>query len=231
MFEKIVKNVEELNAVALHLRSEGNMEELKELAKNWLISPEDTKNFISGKRYRLAEIKIKDRKYSTPEEKLRVEMFALKDQYFADIIAAYVIKKCREEDFGKYVLIKHKSLQKCLDYVMEKAYQIALEEAKKKGHANIQQNAGLALKETEVFPWAEEYYIRDDTAEETKKAAETKIDIQKKWEKEEQYNKISVKKPGNKESADAKADDGKSKEKTTGQQTEKKTIRWTNKYV
>lgn len=195
MFEKIVKNVEELNAVALHLRLEGNMEELRQLAKKWQISKRDAEDFIAGKRYRLAEIKIEDRDYSTPEEKLRMEMLALKDQYFADIIAGYVIKRCRESGFGKNILFKHKSLQKCLDYVVEKAYQTALEQAKKNGQEGISQNTGLAIEQTQVFQWAEEYYTRDDQAEEAKKEAERKKKIQEEWEKEGQQKKTSIKRP------------------------------------
>ena len=159
MFEKIVRNIDELNAVALHLSTTENFDALKSLAKEWQISKQDTEAFISGKRYRLADVTIEDRDYSRPEEKLRIEMFALKDKYFADIIGRYVIKKCIDDAFGKNVLLKHKSLQKCLDHIMEKAFHIAEEQAKQNGQEHIQQNAALALPETQVFHWAEEYFL------------------------------------------------------------------------
>ena len=222
MFERIIKNDEELNAVALHLRTEGSLEELKELAKRWRIPKKDTEDFISGKRYRLVEIKIEDQEYTTPEEKLRVEMIALSDQYFADIIAGYMIKKCREEKIEKYILAKHKSLQKCLDYVMEKAYKIAEEQAKKKGQERIQQNVGLAFRETQVFEWAEEYYTRDDMTEEAKREEEAKNKIQKEWEKEEQRNKVKVKKTSNKKAAAGKKTEAKEKDENDSKQKQER---------
>lgn len=204
MFEKVVRNIEELNAAALHLRTEGNLDELKSLAKKWMISRQDTEDFISGKRYRLAEIKIEDREYSRAEEKLRIEMLALKDKYFADIIAGYLIKKCDADDFGKCVLLKHKSLQKCLDFIMEKAFHMAEEQAKQKGQEHIQQNVGMAFAETQVFQWAEEYYTQDDAEEDAKKTEEANKKIREEWERAERSKQCVNKKSGKKKAASEK---------------------------
>lgn len=217
MFEKVVKNTEELNAVALHLRTEGEMDELKKLAKKWLIPHQDTEDFITGKRYRLAEIKIEDREYSRPQEKLRVEMLALKDKYFADIIAMHVMRKCDEDDFGKSVLLKHKSLQKCMDFIMGKAFEMAEEQAKQKGLERVPQNTGMAVTETQVFQWVEEYYIRDDAEEEAKKTAEVNQKIKEGWERAE-----GIKRSGTKKSSGKKTSSGKTKKTAKGGETEVK---------
>lgn len=61
-------------------------------------------------------------------------MFALKDAGFADIIGQYLVNLAKTDSaLDAQVLKKHKMLQRCLDYVTQKAYNIALEEAKKKG--------------------------------------------------------------------------------------------------
>lgn len=204
MFEKIVRNIDELNAVALHLRTTENFDALKSLAKEWQISKQDTEAFISGKRYRLADVTIEDRDYSRPEEKLRIEMFALKDKYFADIIGRYVIKKCIDDAFGKNVLLKHKSLQKCLDHIMEMAFHIAEEQAKQNGQEHIQQNAALALPETQVFHWAEEYYLLDDIDVEQKKEEEKNKKIQDEWARAERSKVTNIRKTGDKKTTSKK---------------------------
>ena len=61
-------------------------------------------------------------------------MFALKDAGFADIIGQYLVNLAKTDSaLDAQVLKKHKMLQRCLDYVTQKAYNIALEGAKKKG--------------------------------------------------------------------------------------------------
>lgn len=204
MFEKIVRNIDELNAVALHLRTTENFDALKSLAKEWKISKQDTEAFICGKKYRLAEVAIEDRDYSRPEEKLRIEMFALKDKYFADIIGRYIIKKCIDDDFGKNVLLKHKSLQKCLDHIMEKAFHIAEDQAKQNGQEHIQQNAALAFPETQVFHWAEEYYLLDDLDSEQKKEEEKNKKIQEEWANAERLKVTGTSKSGSKKTTSKK---------------------------
>lgn len=184
MLDKIVKNVSELNAAAMHLRQSGGMEELRKLAKNWGIPYAQTEAYIQGKRYRLTEVPVADKAFKTPFEKLREEMIALDDKYFASIIAWYMIRKCEEdESLGEQVLKKHKSLQRCLDFVTGKAFAIATEQAKQKGLDHVTANTGLALTQNDVFPWVEEYYRNDDEAEVKKTETEEKEKILKEWEK------------------------------------------------
>ena len=96
-------------------------------------SKKQTEEFIQGRRYRLVDIPIEERKFSNASEKLRAEMFALKDAGFADIIGQYLVNLAKTDSaLDAQVLKKHKMLQRCLDYVTQKAYNIALEGAKKR---------------------------------------------------------------------------------------------------
>lgn len=187
MLEKIVKSVEELNAVAMHLLQVKDLDALRVLAKTWSIPYQQTEDYIQGKRYRLAQIPVADKAYKTASEKLREEMLILNDKYFADIVAWHLISKCEEDDiFSGQVLKKHKSLQRCLDYVSGRAFEVAQEQARQKGFDRVPQNTGLALTEKEVFPWAEEYYKKQDEDETAKKEAEEKQKIISDWDKKEQ---------------------------------------------
>lgn len=191
MLEKIVKNVEELNAAAMHLLLVKDLESLKKLAKEWSIPYQQTEDYIHGKRYRLAQIPVKDKDYRTAAEKLRDEMILLNDKVFADVIAWYILQKAADdEELSVQILKKHKSLQRCLDHVTGKAYEMAQEQRKQKGLDKIPQNMGIALTEKEVFPWAEEYYRKQDEEEIEKQEAERKTKIRTEWERLE--NKTTV---------------------------------------
>ena len=48
MFEKMIHNTEELNAMAVHLRLSQNFSELKSLAAKWLVPEDHIQDFISG---------------------------------------------------------------------------------------------------------------------------------------------------------------------------------------
>ena len=195
MFEKMVKSTEELNAVAAHLRGIQNFDELRRLARERLVPKEDVEDFIAGKRYQLAEIKTEEKEYRTAEEKLREEMWLLKDREFADILSQHLIRKCGEESFSAQVLQRHKTLLKCLDHVMEKAYHIAEEKYKGKSGQPGQrdQNVALALSEIQVYAWAEEYYALDDAAEEKKKEEEDRKKQREEREKEEKRKAATAK--------------------------------------
>lgn len=125
---KLFTAYDELNAAAMHLRQNGDMDELRKLAKAWSVPYAQAEDYIRGKRYRLAEVPVADKDFKTPFEKLREEMLVLDDKYFASVIAWYMVRKCEEEEsLGERVLKKHKSLQRCLDFVTDKAFAIATE--------------------------------------------------------------------------------------------------------
>ena len=173
MLNEIIKTAEELNTAALYYRQSGNMDGVRELAKAHAVSKKQTEEFIQGSRYRLVDIPIEERKFANASEKLRAEVFALKDAGFADIIGQYLVNLAKTDSaLDAQVLKKHKMLQRCLDYVTQKAYNIALEEAKKKGENGIRANTGLALSDDQVFPWVLEYYAKDDEKEIAEKEQE-----------------------------------------------------------
>lgn len=189
MFERLVKNTEGLNSVAGHLRRTQELGELKRLAEEWLVPTEDVEDFIAGRRFRLAEIKIEEQEFATAEDKLRTEMWYLKDKDFTDILAQHLIGKCEDALFSSQVLQPHKSLQKCMDYVMEQAFHMAEEKCKAQGGGDAQngrrQNVGMALAHQKVFGWAEAYYALDDAADEAKKKEKRKKELQEERKKEE----------------------------------------------
>ena len=191
MLNEIIKTAEELNTAALHYRQSGNMDGVRELAKAHAVSKKQTEEFIQGSRYRLVDIPIEERKFANASEKLRAEMFALKDAGFADIIGQYLVNLAKTDSaLDAQVLKKHKMLQRCLDYVTQKAYNIALEGAKKKGENGIRANTGL------------EYYAKDDEREIAEKEQEEKKKIQKEWDSVNKRTKTIPKNQGTKKDSE-----------------------------
>lgn len=214
MLDKIVKSVNELNATAEHLRQSDGIEELKKLAKAWNVPYAQTEDYIKGKRYRLMEVPVSDREFRTYSEKLREEMLALDDKYLASVIAWHIMRKCEEDgELGEMVLKKHKSLQRCMDFITGKAFEVATEQAKQKGLEGVQRNTGLALTQNEVFPWAEDYYRSDDEEAVKKKETEDKEEIQKEWARREGGAGAKVAASGQKK-ASPKAKNGTKKKET-----------------
>ena len=202
MFEKMIHNTEELNAMAVHLRLSQNFSELKSLAAKWLVPEDHIQDFISGKRAQLAEIPLEEKEYSSAVEKLREEMWLLKDQMFTDIVSRYLIQKAEENPaFSMQVLQKHKTIQKCMNYIMEQAYSIAQKEHEKivNGKQPVtgrQQNVALGISEIQVYQWAEDYYALDDAkqeAEKKEKEQKKRISKQKKSVQQNGKKKTSVK--------------------------------------
>ena len=193
MLNEIIKTAEELNTAAFHYRQSGNMDGVRELAKAHAVSKKQTEEFIQGSRYRLVDIPIEERKFANASEKLRAEMFALK----------YLVNLAKTDSaLDAQVLKKHKMLQRCLDYVTQKAYNIALEGAKKKGENGIRANTGLALSGDQVFPWVLEYYAKDDEKEIAEKEQEEKKKIQKKWDSVNKRTKTIPKNQGTKKDSE-----------------------------
>lgn len=188
MFETMIHSTEELNAMAVHLRLSQNFSELKLLAAEWLVPEEHVQDFIAGKRAQLAEIPFEEKEYDSAVEKLRAEMWLLKDQMFTDIVSEHLIRKAEENPaFGMQVLQKHKTIQKCMNYIMEQAYEIAQKEHEKRTSGKPpatgrDQNVALGISELQVYQWAEDYYELDDAkkeAEEREKEQKKRVSKQK----------------------------------------------------
>lgn len=93
--------------------------------------------------------------------KLKNELEKASDNAFADPILGYLIKRC-EEDAGlcEDVCQEHKTWEKCFKFIYECARKMA------KGKTSC------AVRDDVVYEWAEDYYHKDDKAEEEKKAKE-----------------------------------------------------------
>lgn len=104
------------------------------------------------------------------KEKLEKEMKADKDKTFAEPVIGYLLKRC-EDDLGlaQDVVQEHKTWKKCLDYIYG--------QARRQAGGNC-----AAVRDDVVYKWAEDYYHKDDKAEETEKArkeAEAKAERKK----------------------------------------------------
>lgn len=93
-------------------------------------------------------------------EKLEKELKAVKDKNFAEPVIGYLLKRCEEDEgLAQDVVQEHKTWKKCFDYIYS--------------HARKQSKGNYAVvRDDVVYEWAEDYYHKDDKAEEEKKAKE-----------------------------------------------------------
>lgn len=93
--------------------------------------------------------------------KLQEELKKAKDKTFANPVIEHLIERCKEsESLASDVCQDHKSWEKCFDYIYKQA------RAQAKGERSA------AVRDDVVYEWAEDYYHKDDKAEEEKKAKE-----------------------------------------------------------
>ena len=184
MIEQFVNNTAELNLLAQNLRDHGEIERLKGLADQWLIPEEDLKDFINGTRVRLAEIPLEEKDFSSATEKLTEEQYQLAGNTALIIIGRYLMTHLEEKGLEEKILQSHKSLEKCLNYILKQAYEEEkdsikkeMQAANKSRHDQELQGTVRVYEEEKVFRWAEEYYLLDDKEAEQKRKEE--------WEKAE----------------------------------------------
>lgn len=184
MIEQFVNNTAELNLLAQNLRDHGEIERLKELADQWLIPEEDLKDFINGTRVRLAEIPLEEKDFSSATEKLTEEQYQLAGNTALIVIGRYLMMHLEEKGLEEKILQSHKSLEKCLNYILKQAYEEEkdsikkeMQAANKSRHDQELQGTVRVYEEEKVFRWAEEYYLLDDKEAEQKRKEE--------WEKAE----------------------------------------------
>jgi len=108
----------------------------------------------------------------TAISKLKEEMEKAKDNAFAEPIIEFLIKRCNEDNgLCEDVCQEHKTWEKCFKYIYEEAKKMA------KGKQSC------AVRDDVVFEWAEDYYHKDDKAEEEEKAKKEAERKQKEAEK------------------------------------------------
>ncbi|XBX07653.1 Cas9 inhibitor AcrIIA9 family protein [Enterocloster clostridioformis] len=168
MVEKIydkVGSVQEINGIAADLRRIGLIEEIKILAEKNNIPTDDVKDYLKGKRYFLVD-GGNAKTYETVRSKLLDEMGILNDPQFGDVVGQYLLQNCEDSGFSGRVLLNHKTLQRCIEYLMNKAQEMVTDEEGKRPQKNC-----VAVGEDMVYQWASEYYELDD-AEEVSKAVQ-----------------------------------------------------------
>ena len=168
IFDKM-ENIHEVNRMATELRRLGMREKLKELADKNRVMDEDFEAFFLGKRYFLVDAGETQKTYDTARAKLMDEMLILNDPLFGNVIGGYLLQCCSEPGFQESVLQEHKTLQRCIEYVMEQAYGLLDENQKK-----ARKNTAVAVVSDQVFEWVKSYYTLDD-----------KADLEEKWKKAE----------------------------------------------
>lgn len=113
------------------------------------------------------------------KQKLEKELEKSKDKAFAGPVIGYLLGRCAEDEgIAQDVIQRHKAWEKCFDYIYTQARKQA-----KGGCAAVRDNV--------VYEWAEDYYHKDDKAEEEKKAREA---AERKKREEERKKKAAEQK-------------------------------------
>lgn len=172
MLEKMIGDTRDLNMVADRLRARGEIQRLRELGKEWLIPEKEIQDFLEGKRIRLAEIPLEEKNFHSPSDKINEEMYQFEGPGIAVALGQYLLEHCNNGTLATQILLPHKSLEKGINFVMEKVY----EESKDylQGAKNGQKGVGVAVSSEKVYHWLEEYYALDDAEKERKKKEEEK---------------------------------------------------------
>lgn len=120
------------------------------------------------------------------KEKLEKELEGDKDKNFAEPVIGYLIDRCAEDEgLSQDVIQEHKTWKKCIAYIYEKARKQAV-------------GNRAAIRDSVVYEWAEDYYHKDDKAEEAEKA-------RKETEKKEKRKKENAEKAAKAKKKPAKA--------------------------
>lgn len=213
MFDKM-ESIQHMNETAAMLKQLGMNEKLKKLAEENQISDSDLEAYLKGKRYCLVDGGSTKKSYISARSKILDEMLYLKDPTFADVVGNHLLKQCNNPELEQHILRKHKTLQRCINYLMEKAWEIVDEEAKKQ-----RTQVGFAVESDTVFGWVKDYYELDDAAQ----VAEKEKEVEEKFIKQISAAK-EVKKPVSKKSTAKKPGQNQTKKNYTDVKNEKTTI-------
>ncbi len=97
------------------------------------------------------------------KEKLEQEKAQAKNKNFADPVIGYLLKRCEEDQgMAEDVIQKNKTWEKCLQYIIAQARKVPRE------------GAGVAVEDSVVYEWAEDYYHKEDNPEKSQPEKETK---------------------------------------------------------
>ena len=119
------------------------------------------------------------------KEKLEKELQSASEKGFADPVIKHLLERIEQSDsLAADVCQEHKTWNKCYKYIRDQAW-------------NLTKGGDCAVREDVVYEWAEDYYHKDDKAEEAKKAEEQrkKQEKAKTPEKKKASEKTATKKP------------------------------------
>ncbi len=219
--ENIDLGQEEENSEAGEAQEEKQSEDEKETAPddgadNDVISSNQDKELPAPAAAEIADSKKEDGRPAklVAKEKLQNELKGAKDKNFAEPIIGYLLKRCEEDEgVAEDVAQEHKTWDKCIDYIYK--------QARKQATGNH-----AAVRDDVVYEWAEDYYHKDDKAEEAEKAkkeAEAKVKSEKAAEKKKTVAKSKSTKTAVKPSTDRnKAKDPVKEERSKEQPKPKK---------
>lgn len=115
--------------------------------------------------------------------KLQEELKKAKEKDFAKPVIEHLIERCKDsESLASDVCQDHKTWEKCFRYIYEQA------------RKQIKGSGGAVLDDV-VYEWAEDYYHKDDKAEEEKKAKEAAEKKKKQEEKKAKEAEYKAKEP------------------------------------
>ncbi len=177
MIEKIydnIKSVKEINQLAADLRQTRQKEMLLVLAGKYNLPCKTVEDFMTGKRRFLVDGGDMASSYSTVKSKLVDEMMDLGYEPFAKPIGDYLLRQDISEKLEKQILLPYKTLQRCIEYLMDKAYSMIDESLKTPGRM-----LSYAATDETVYEWVWEYYQTDDAG----KVAEKEADADSKFQK------------------------------------------------
>lgn len=146
-----------------------------------------TKQYSDIEQERINNIKEQAKK------KLDEELKNADDKTFANLVIKQLLKRCVEDSgLAEDVIQEHKTWSKCVEYIYDKA--------QKQMH-----EMQAVVRDIVVYEWAEDYYHKDDKAEEEAKAKEEAERIKRQKEagqkkKKEVANKKTVIKDSNENS-------------------------------
>ena len=204
MVEKIIgkmESVQAINQLAVKLKMLGLRQDLETLAEKNKINKSDLEAFLSGKHYFQVDGGNTVKEYTSARAKLLDEMLYLKDANFADIIGNYLLKQCGDPGVECLILQNHKTLQRCVDYLMEKAWELVDEESK-----NQRINVAFAVPDDTVFSWVHDYYALDDKEQMEKREKEAETEFLAKISQPNEGKKPVSKKKGSGRAKKAKAE-------------------------
>lgn len=208
--------VADLNETAINLRKNGEIEEVKTLAKENHISEEQTDEFIKGNRLFLAdslyvesveetpaeETKTEQKKEKPKEEpepvfekgidkfKYQLEKGAGKDAGILNQwkpIIAYIEERCSEDKhYEQTLLLPHKNINRMYKYMADKARELV------KGVKGCF-SGGVCVEGETVLGWIDEYILQFDDLKEIEEKKKQEEERKRKAEEAKKKKKTTKK--------------------------------------